>query len=138
MYPGQQPHFATSQPVYGGAAYPNHYANPAVGASVTHPQPGLINRPYTHTTGPYAGAPLAGAPYQGQIGGPIHQAPWTGAPINHPQFVGQPPIHHPPMGQECDRRLVNLLVAIQEGESDIEACRARLCEIPDFSLNAAF
>ena len=39
---------------------------------------------------------------------------------------------------EDARRLLNLLVAIQEGEADIEACRQRLCSIPDFSLDAAF
>ena len=84
MYPGQQPHFATSQPVYGGAAYPNHYANPAIGASVTHPQPGPINRPYTHAGGPYTHGPIAGAPIVGApITGPIHHAPMTGQ-IHHP------------------------------------------------------
>jgi len=117
MYPGQQPHFATSQPVYGGAAYPNQYANPAIGASVNYPQPGLINRPYTLNGAPLAhapltGAPLAGAPYTGQLGAPYHQAPWNGAPLNQPQFVGQPPINHPMMNQDVNRRLVNLLVAI--------------------------
>ena len=57
------------------------------------------------------------------------------APIAH----SGPIIQAPPLANlELDRRLVQLLCAIQEGESDIEACRQRLCSIPDFSLNAAF
>jgi len=42
------------------------------------------------------------------------------------------------LGYDSERRLRNLLVAVGEGERDLEAARTRLCAIPDFSLHAAF
>ena len=42
------------------------------------------------------------------------------------------------LGYESERRNRNLLVAVGEGERDLEAARTRLCAIPDFALHAAF
>jgi len=42
------------------------------------------------------------------------------------------------LGFESERRLKNLMVAVGDGERDLEAARTRLCAIPDFSLHAAF
>ena len=42
------------------------------------------------------------------------------------------------LGYESERRLKNLMVAIQEGERDIEQSRQRLCSIVDFALHSAF
>ena len=60
---------------------------------------------------------------------------------NRPMMAGHPGWQNYPSCQgnlECERRLVNLLVCIQEGEADIETHRQLLCRIEDFSLNAAF
>ena len=50
----------------------------------------------------------------------------------------QPIQEEGPIIYESDLRLINLLVAIEEGEAEIEASRQKLCAIPDFSLLAAF
>ena len=42
------------------------------------------------------------------------------------------------LGFESERRLRNLLVAVGDGERDLEAARTRLCAIPDFALHSAF
>ena len=42
------------------------------------------------------------------------------------------------LGYETERRLKNFLVAIGDGEKTLEIARQRLCEIRDFSLEAAF
>lgn len=42
------------------------------------------------------------------------------------------------LGYESERRLKNFLVAIGDGEKVLELARQRLCEIRDFSLDAAF
>jgi predicted nuclease of restriction endonuclease-like (RecB) superfamily len=42
------------------------------------------------------------------------------------------------LGYESERRLKNFLVAIGDGEKVLELQRQRLCEIRDFSLDAAF
>jgi Ca2+-binding EF-hand superfamily protein len=42
------------------------------------------------------------------------------------------------LGYESERRLKNLLVAVGEGERDLEAARQRLCEIRDFAPLSAF
>lgn len=42
------------------------------------------------------------------------------------------------LGFESERRLKNLLVAVCEGERDIEVARQRLCSIVDFALHSAF
>ena len=42
------------------------------------------------------------------------------------------------LGYESERRSRNLLIAVGEGERDLEAARTRLCAIPDFALHAAF
>lgn len=42
------------------------------------------------------------------------------------------------LGYESERRLKNFLVAIGDGERVLELARERLCEIRDFSLDAAF
>jgi hypothetical protein len=42
------------------------------------------------------------------------------------------------LGYESERRLKNFLVAIGDGEKILELARQRLCEIRDFSLDAAF
>lgn len=42
------------------------------------------------------------------------------------------------LGYESERRLKNFLVAIGDGEKVLEQARQRLCEIRDFSLDAAF
>jgi len=42
------------------------------------------------------------------------------------------------LSYDSETRLRNLLVAVGEGERDLEAARTRLCAIPDFSLHAAF
>ena len=42
------------------------------------------------------------------------------------------------LSYESEKRLKNLLVALGEGEREMELCRARLCSIPDFSPYSAF
>jgi hypothetical protein len=42
------------------------------------------------------------------------------------------------LGYESERRLRNLLIAVGEGERDLEAARTRLCAIPDFDLRGAY
>eukprot|EP00494_Astrolonche_serrata_P027278 UN27541 len=42
------------------------------------------------------------------------------------------------LGYESERRLRDLLVAVGNGERDLEAARTRLCAIPDFDLRGAF
>jgi len=42
------------------------------------------------------------------------------------------------LGYESERRLKNFLVAIGEGERELENARARLCNIPDFAPHSAF
>ena len=42
------------------------------------------------------------------------------------------------LSYETERRLKNYLVAVAEGEADLERQRQRLCEIRDFSPLAAF
>lgn len=42
------------------------------------------------------------------------------------------------LGYESERRLKNLLVAVGDGERDIEAARQRLCNIRDFAPHSAF
>ena len=42
------------------------------------------------------------------------------------------------LGYESERRLKNLLVAVGEGERDLEAARQRLCEIRDFAPMSSF
>lgn len=42
------------------------------------------------------------------------------------------------LGYESERRLKNLLVAVGDGERDLEAARQRLCEIRDFAPMSAF
>jgi hypothetical protein len=42
------------------------------------------------------------------------------------------------LGYESERRLKNLLVAVGDGERDLEAARQRLCSIRDFAPHAAF
>lgn len=42
------------------------------------------------------------------------------------------------LGYESERRLKNFLVAIGDGERDLEAARSRLCMIRDFAPNSAF
>ena len=42
------------------------------------------------------------------------------------------------LGYESERRLKNFLVAVGEGERELEFARQRLCNIPDFAPHAAF
>ena len=42
------------------------------------------------------------------------------------------------LGYESERRLKNLLVAVGDGERDLEAARQRLCNIRDFAPHSAF
>lgn len=42
------------------------------------------------------------------------------------------------LGYESERRLKNFLVAVGDGERDLELARQRLCNIPDFAPHAAF
>lgn len=42
------------------------------------------------------------------------------------------------LGYESERRLKNFLVAVGDGERDLEMARQRLCNIPDFAPHAAF
>jgi Ca2+-binding EF-hand superfamily protein len=42
------------------------------------------------------------------------------------------------LGYESERRLKNFLVAVGDGERDLENARARLCNIRDFAPNSAF
>jgi hypothetical protein len=42
------------------------------------------------------------------------------------------------LGFASEQRLKTLLVAVGDGERDIELARTRLCSIRDFALNAAF
>jgi len=42
------------------------------------------------------------------------------------------------LGYESERRLKNLLLAICDGELDLERSRQRLCEIRDFAPMSAF
>ena len=42
------------------------------------------------------------------------------------------------LGYESERRLKNFLVAVGDGERDLELSRQRLCNIPDFAPHAAF
>jgi Ca2+-binding EF-hand superfamily protein len=42
------------------------------------------------------------------------------------------------LGYVSENKLKALLVAVGDGERDIEAARQRLCSIRDFALNAAF
>jgi Ca2+-binding EF-hand superfamily protein len=42
------------------------------------------------------------------------------------------------LGFEAERRLKNFLVAVSDGERDLELARTRLCNIPDFVPRAAF
>ena len=42
------------------------------------------------------------------------------------------------LGYDSERRLRDLLVAVGDGERDLEAARTRLCAIPDFDLRGAF
>lgn len=42
------------------------------------------------------------------------------------------------LGYESERRLKNFLVAVGDGERDLEAARQRLCSIPDFAPHSAF
>ena len=42
------------------------------------------------------------------------------------------------LGYESERRLKNFLVAVGDGERQLEGARARLCSIRDFAPNAAF
>jgi hypothetical protein len=42
------------------------------------------------------------------------------------------------LGYESERRLKNFLVAVGDGERDLEHARQRLCSIPDFAPHAAF
>ena len=42
------------------------------------------------------------------------------------------------LGYESERRLTNLLVAVGDGERDLEGARQRLCSIRDFAPHSAF
>ena len=42
------------------------------------------------------------------------------------------------LGYESERRLTNLIVAVGDGERDLEAARQRLCSIRDFMTHSAF
>lgn len=42
------------------------------------------------------------------------------------------------LGHESERRLKEVLVAVQDGERDLELSRQRLCEIRDFAPHSAF
>ena len=42
------------------------------------------------------------------------------------------------LGYESERRLKNLLVAVGDGERDLEGARQRLCSIRDFAPHSAF
>jgi Ca2+-binding EF-hand superfamily protein len=42
------------------------------------------------------------------------------------------------LGYESERRLKNFLVAVGDGERDLELSRQRLCNIADFAPHAAF
>jgi len=42
------------------------------------------------------------------------------------------------LGYESERRLKNFLVAVGDGERDLELARQRLCNIPDFAPHASF
>ena len=42
------------------------------------------------------------------------------------------------LGYESERRLTNLIVAVGDGERDLEAARQRLCSIRDFATHSAF
>jgi Ca2+-binding EF-hand superfamily protein len=42
------------------------------------------------------------------------------------------------LGYESERRLKNFLVAVGDGERELEHARARLCSIPDFAPHSAF
>jgi Ca2+-binding EF-hand superfamily protein len=42
------------------------------------------------------------------------------------------------LGYESERRLTNLLVAVGDGERDLEGARQRLCSIRDFATHSAF
>jgi Ca2+-binding EF-hand superfamily protein len=42
------------------------------------------------------------------------------------------------LGYESERRLTNLLVAVGDGERDLEVARQRLCSIRDFATHSAF
>jgi Ca2+-binding EF-hand superfamily protein len=42
------------------------------------------------------------------------------------------------LGYESERRLTNFLVAVGDGERDLELARSRLCNIPDFTPHSAF
>ena len=42
------------------------------------------------------------------------------------------------LGYESERRLKNFLVAVGDGERQLEGSRARLCSIRDFAPHAAF
>jgi Ca2+-binding EF-hand superfamily protein len=42
------------------------------------------------------------------------------------------------LGYESEKRLTNLLVAVGDGERDLEASRQRLCAIRDFATHSAF
>ena len=42
------------------------------------------------------------------------------------------------LGYESERRLKNFLVAVGDGERDLECARQRLCNISDFAPHSAF
>jgi len=42
------------------------------------------------------------------------------------------------LGYESERRLKNFLVAVGDGERDLELARQRLCSISDFAPHASF
>jgi hypothetical protein len=42
------------------------------------------------------------------------------------------------LGYESERRLKNFLVAVGDGERQLEGCRSRLCSIRDFAPHSAF
>ena len=42
------------------------------------------------------------------------------------------------LGVESERRLKNLLVAVGDGERDLEAARQRLCNIRDMAPHSVF
>ena len=42
------------------------------------------------------------------------------------------------LGLESEQRLKRLLVAVGDGERDLEGCRQRLCQIKDFAPHSGF
>jgi len=42
------------------------------------------------------------------------------------------------LNKESQRKLANLLIALEQGESHIEVLRQRLCKHPDFVVQSVF